>query len=154
MLQHPAIKSIPQPQTCAPSRPQPGWGNSPDFGLVFLFLTEQCLISSPDLFGINQDETMQVTKNYLLIFSCFHDPNRKRWLGQFREALDTRAELGVISLQPKPFLWEICTSEKLAQSRAIALLALSRQSSAVSLASPPKQTPAAGGTCIILLTSV
>lgn len=61
-----------------------------------------------------------------------------------------RAELGVISLQPEPFLWEICTSQKLAQSRAIALPALGRESSAVSLASPPKQLPAAGGTHIIL----
>lgn len=63
-------------------------------------------------------------------------------------------ELGVISLQPEPFLWEICTSQKLAQSRVMALPALSRQSSAVSLASPPKQIPAAGGTHIILLTSL
>lgn len=49
-----------------------------------------------------------------------------------------RAELGVTSLQPQPFLWEICTSQKLAQPRAITLLALSRESSAVAFASPPK----------------
>lgn len=97
---------------------------------------------------------MQVTKNYLLVFSCFPAPNRKRWLGQFREALDTRAELDATSLQPEPFLWEICTSQNLAQSRAITLPALSRQSSAVPLASPPKQIPAAGGTHTILQTSL
>lgn len=33
--QHPATKSIPQPQTCAPSRPQPGWSSSPDFYFFF-----------------------------------------------------------------------------------------------------------------------
>lgn len=107
---HPATKSIPQPQTCAPSRP-----GAALLIFEFFFLTEQCLISSSDLSRINQDEAMQVTKNYLLFSCCFHAPNRKRWLGQFREALDTWAEL---------FLWDICTSQKLAQSRAITLLAL------------------------------